>query len=320
MPCSSAKRHASTSTATQDESIEREIVHVDGDLRRVLLRQREELVAELPCRAPVHRTDHLDVDVTRVTGDGTGEHRRLRHVEAPWPMRFPTPGARVRAGQRRAGADSLTVSRQSGAACDPRHRAVLNCVPWTAPTPPSACRGPPTTTTAAGRTWRRPGADVHGEAALVADARAAARSGASTPGAAPAGGDRARPPGLRDGRGRRRPGTARPGPRPRRPSSTWVLGDLATAPGRPPPGPVRRRAVLAGNVMIFVAPGTEADVLAVRRRPPRARRAADRGLPAHRSPPPRRATTTRPRAPTSSRSPGSPRGTADRSSTAATTW
>ncbi len=45
------------------------------------------------------------------------------------------------------------------------------------------------------------------------------------------------------------------------PDLEWHLGDLAALPGTTAPGPFAA-AVLAGNVMIFVAQGTEADVLA----------------------------------------------------------
>lgn len=45
------------------------------------------------------------------------------------------------------------------------------------------------------------------------------------------------------------------------PSLTWYEGDLSALPADVAPGPFAA-AVLAGNVMIFVAPGTEAAVLA----------------------------------------------------------
>jgi len=45
------------------------------------------------------------------------------------------------------------------------------------------------------------------------------------------------------------------------PDLEWHLGDLAALPATSAPGPFAG-AVLAGNVMIFVARGTEADVLA----------------------------------------------------------
>ncbi len=45
------------------------------------------------------------------------------------------------------------------------------------------------------------------------------------------------------------------------PDLAWELGDLATLPDTTAPGPFAA-AVLAGNVMIFVAPRTEAAVLA----------------------------------------------------------
>ena len=102
------------------------------------------------------------------------------------------------------------------------------------------------------------------------------------------------------------------------PELEWDLGDLATLPATSAPGPFAG-AVLAGNVMIFVAPGTEADVLAAVCRSPRARRAVIAGFQLTG----RLALAeydARPRPPDSSRSPGSPRGTASRSSTAVTTW
>jgi hypothetical protein len=45
------------------------------------------------------------------------------------------------------------------------------------------------------------------------------------------------------------------------PSLAWYEGDLAAIPPEVAPGPFAA-AVLAGNVMIFVAPGTEPAVLA----------------------------------------------------------
>src|SRR5215213_5238654 len=80
---------------------QREVSYVYGDRRRMLLRQGEELVAELPRRRAVHRSDHLDVDVARVAGDGTREHR-LRHVRGPLADADPQARGRVPPGQRRA--------------------------------------------------------------------------------------------------------------------------------------------------------------------------------------------------------------------------
>ena len=94
-------RHASTSTATHEESISDEVVHVDRDRRRVLLGQGQELVAELAGRRPVDLADDLDVDIALVTGDGTGEDGLL-HVRAPSAVRSPSTGRRSRVQRREA--------------------------------------------------------------------------------------------------------------------------------------------------------------------------------------------------------------------------
>ena len=215
---------------------------MDRDRRRVLLRQREELVAELPCRRPVHLADHLDVDVTRVTGDGTGEHR-LHHVEAPWPMRSPAPGPRVRAGQRRARAEFLDgfAGHPVPRVTDATGRAGLQRMDGTEPGIRRVPLTPDRYDRALGGRWPRP--------APTCTARPASSprwSGRSSPGARRrlrhrAGRHRAGPAGPRDRRGRRRLRRCSTGPGPRHPTSTGQLGDLATLPDDGRTRALRRR-------------------------------------------------------------------------------
>ena len=102
------------------------------------------------------------------------------------------------------------------------------------------------------------------------------------------------------------------------PTLTWIEGDLAALPPDVAPGPFAA-AVLAGNVMIFVAPGTEGAVLAnvATRLAPGG--LVDRGLPAVGSAPARRVRRPRARGRARRWSNAGRRGTASRGQGRATT-
>ena len=216
---------------------QREIVHVDGDRRRMLLRQREELVAELPCRAPVHRTDHLDVDVARVTGDGTGEHR-LAPCRGPLADAVPLcpgPAFVLVNGARRRFLDAFRQAARRARSTTARHRAVLDCGHGRHRSRASGgCRSPPTATTGAGRIWPRPAPRCTARPSLGGRAGRGRPGRCSTPAAAP-GGWRSSWPGA---------GYATVGvdvdpalldrARAKAPELEWAPGRPRHAPGRPP--------------------------------------------------------------------------------------
>ena len=135
--------------------------------------------------------------------------------------------------------------------------------------------GTPATTTRSGTRWPRAAIDPHGEVAFLMHLRARPRC--STPGCGTgrvaielarrgvdAVGRRPRRPAARPRHGRRRRDAPVAPRATSRPSTSVGTFDVV---------------VLAGNVMIFVAPGTEAAVLANLRPPPRARRSARRRVP-----------------------------------------
>ena len=217
---------------------------MDGDRRRVLLGEGQELVAELAGRRPVDLADHLDVDVALVAGDGAGEDR-LRHDDplgpgaAPFrrlPL-VPFNGARGRA--------SLTNSSAAVSPCDRRHRVVARAGCRRAgiggvdddPPPGPAPRRP------LRRTLGRPGRRGPGGARRGGPGRRPCSARPPRPGARRRlrhrpGRDRARPPRLRH----RRASTSTPrcstGPGPRRPTLDLASGrPRRRSPPTSPPGP-----------------------------------------------------------------------------------
>ena len=106
------------------------------------------------------------------------------------------------------------------------------------------------------------GAEIHGEADLVAALVGAPATGAVLDAGCGTGRvaiELARRATPRSGSTSTPHSSTGPGPRP--PDSTGVEGDLAVLPAEVAPGPFAA-VVLAGNVMIFVARGTEAQVVA----------------------------------------------------------